>query len=79
MFALRLVVQVTRVIFADPAANARRQVSLLAFFIGVLSGGHVAGEEGAAGGVAAIPIDETTMLVSRYSFAAIEYRLIRTC
>lgn len=38
--------------------------SLLGFFVGVLSGGHVAGEEGAAGGVAAIPIDETTMLVS---------------
>jgi hypothetical protein len=56
VFALRLVVQVTRVIFADPAANARRQVSLLGFFIGVLSGGHVAGEEGAAGRVAAIPV-----------------------
>jgi hypothetical protein len=49
-----------------------REGWLLGFFFGVFGGGHVAGEEGAAGGVAAVPVGTITVSLA-IRFAGIEH------
>jgi hypothetical protein len=65
-----------QVLLADPAAictkKEKKQVSegclLLGFFFRVFGGGHVAGEEGAAGGVAAVPVGTITVSLAIRTF-----------
>jgi hypothetical protein len=69
-----------QVLLADPAAictkKEKKQVSegclLLGFFFRVFGGGHVAGEEGAAGGVAAVPVGTITVSLA-IRFAGIKH------